>query len=72
MSDDDIVRKIMQVINDFQDEDEFLKCPRLSSQREAKMIEYLNKVYSLRPVYTGIGYIILRKNEEEINEIINQ
>lgn len=39
MSEDDIVRKIMQVIYDYNDEDEFCKCPRLSSQREAKMIE---------------------------------
>ena len=45
MSEDDIVRKIMQVIYDFNDTDEFCQCPRLSSQREAKMIEYLDRVY---------------------------
>ncbi len=65
MSEDDIVRKIMQVIYDYNDEDEFCKCPRLSSQREAKMIEYLDRVYALIPVYTGIGYIFLRKKDEE-------
>lgn len=65
MSEDDIVRKIMQVINDFNDEDEFCKCPRLSSQREAKMIEYLDRVYAIIPVYTGNGYIFLRKKDEE-------
>lgn len=65
MSEDDIVRKIMQVIYEFNDEDEFCKCPRLSSQREAKMIEYLGRVYTIRPVYTEIGYIFLRKKDEE-------
>lgn len=65
MSEDDIVRKIMQVIYDFSDTDEFCQCPRLSSQREAKMIEYLDRVYALRPVYTGNGYIFLRKKDEE-------
>ena len=61
MVEDDIVRKIMQTIRDFNDEDEFCQCPRLSLQREAKMIEYLDRVYDLRPVYTGNGYIFLRK-----------
>lgn len=65
MSEDDIVRKIMQVIYDFNDTDEFCQCPRLSSQREAKMIEYLDRVYALIPVYTGNGYIFLRKEDEE-------
>lgn len=65
MSEDDIVRKIMQVINDFNDEDEFCKCPRLSSQREAKMRKYLDRVYDLIPVYAGKGYIFLRKKEDE-------
>lgn len=64
MNEDDIVRKIMQVINDFNDEDEFCQCPRLSSGREAKMIGYLDRVYALRPVYTGNGYIFLRKTDE--------
>lgn len=65
VSEDDIVRKIMQVIYGFNDEDEFCKCPRLSLQREAKMIEYLGRVYAIRPVYTGNGYIFLRKKDEE-------
>lgn len=65
MSEDDIVRKIIQVIINFNDEDEFCKCPRLSSQREAKMIEYLDRVYALIPVYTGRGYILLRKKDEK-------
>jgi hypothetical protein len=30
------------------------------------MIEYLDRrVYALRPVYTGNGYIFLRKKDEE-------
>ena len=61
MKEDDIVRKIMQVVNDFNDEDEFCQCQRLSSEREAKMIEYLDRVYAIRPVYTGQGYIFLRQ-----------
>lgn len=65
MSEDDIVRKIMQVIYDYNDEDESCKCPRLSSQREAKMIEYLDRVYAIIPVYTWNGYIFLRKKDEE-------
>lgn len=65
MSEDDIVRKIMQVINDFNDEDEFCECPRLSSQREAKMEEYLDRVYALIPVYTKRGYILLRKKDDD-------
>lgn len=65
MSEDDIVRKIIQVVNDFNDEDEFCKCPRLSSQREAKMIEWLNREYALMTTYAGIGYIFLRKKDEE-------
>jgi hypothetical protein len=29
------------------------------------MIEYLDRVYALIPVYTGNGYIFLRKKDEE-------
>ena len=61
MSEDDIVHKIMKVIYNFNDTDEFCQCPRLSSEREAKMIEYLDRVYAICPVYTGNGYIFLRK-----------
>lgn len=64
MSEDDIVRKIMQVINDFSDEDEFCECPRLSLQREEKMIKYLNRNYDLIAIYTMKGYIFFKENEE--------
>lgn len=65
MSEDDIVRKIMQTINEFNDEDEFCQCPRLSSQREAKMEEYLERVYDIKAIYTMRGYIFLRNRDEE-------
>lgn len=30
------------------------------------MNEYLDREYALMPVYTGNGYIFLRKNEDEV------
>ena len=36
MSEDDIVRKIMQVVRDFNDTDEFCACQRLSIEREIR------------------------------------
>ena len=66
VSEDDIVRKIMQVVRDFNDTDEFCACQRLSIEREIKMNEYLDREYTLMPVYTGNGYIFLRKNEDEV------
>ena len=56
----------MQVVRDFTDTDEFCACQRLSIEREIKMNEYLDREYALMPVYTGNGYIFLRKNEDEV------
>lgn len=43
MKNSEIIRKIHQTLYDFNDEDEFCECERLTENREKEMIDWVEK-----------------------------